>query len=191
MRRKEIRRVGGVRHFQALLLLVVFGISKPVLAQQEHLKGRWNFKIGYSKFEEYGNRSKSRISAEANLGITPFMEVGSYLGYFRFNSLLVNRHVPSAGITMKFHLVPYILKNGRPRIDLYVGNRIGGYRIADNTVVFIDQSDFHTDFSVYLGLAYYLGKHLGIFFEKGASNGLGDYPAYHRNYSNIGFALKY
>lgn len=179
-----------------LCLIIVFALSLsvPVKAQQYSIKDRWNVKLGYSGYPclginfDYEKEITPTFQAEVNYGILNFLEAGVYTGYcsIKINSDITDMYSNTLkantlfyGVNANIHLLPFLLKKERFRIDFYVSGKYGGFfRFAET-----DSSPKRgntLDYGLYAGTAFYPGEHWGLYGEYGLGN-----------YTNYRFGLSF
>jgi len=158
----------------------------PVKAQKSNIYHRVGLKLGHSntpKFLKWDkNYEVGNIRLEGNYGLNSFIEVGGYLGYYKFWNMknpLANPDFPGAtnefyryqsdalfyGINSNIHLMPFLVKNNKVRIDLYLSGKLGAISMiapANSTY-----SGTAFDYGGYAGMAYYITKSWGLYVEYG------------------------
>jgi hypothetical protein len=115
----------------------------------------------------------------ANYGILDFLEVGAYTGYSSITTVMSEsdstaRYVSGIsiifyGISTNIHLMPFLVKSEKFRIDLYVSSKLGGFYRCSSEDMYPKRGHVF-DYGVYAGTAFYLGKHWGFFGEYGLGN---------------------
>jgi hypothetical protein len=177
----------------SLLIISTVLITETVHAQQYSIKDRWNIKTNYGFypnlgiFNPYENIYSHVFQLEANYGFLNFLEVGLYSGYTQVDAAIFtiidensaeakntahNAPVFFYGLTTNIHLLPFILKREKFRVDFYLSGKLGGFYInsklgGDFTV---PERGNSFDYGVYGGLAFYIGEHWGIYGEYGVGN---------------------
>ena len=170
-------------------LFVAVVVSNPfsVAAQNYSIINRWNTKLVYSSYQNFGHPGmRSSITpafqAEANYGLLSFLEVGAYTGYsniYTLNEIAVGDGVFSGsleatnayfyGLNTNVHLLPFLLKTKKFRVDLYASAKCGGFYRASDKGSWPERG--HTlDYGIYAGTAFYFGEHFGLFGEYGLGN---------------------
>ena len=137
-------------------LTVAFGFS-----QDSPIKNRWTIKAYGSKYK-LGENAASRLkkdpyttdyfhNLELNYGISKNIEFGIYSGIFQkyySDGLLV-------GIQTNYHILPLFINAKDFRFDIYLCGKLGVYT----------NSIYPLDVGLGIGGAFYLFKHLGVFYE--------------------------
>jgi hypothetical protein len=156
--------------------------------QDSYIKGRLNFKTGYARyFTRAGYKGNYRI--EGNYGISSYIELGAYFGYSHFDYL--HKDSPDSiiggpyshednntlfyGAAINFHLLPFLIKEDDFRFDLYGTAKAGGLYFQKHYDIFLIQNYQFViqnnnkknlfEYSIGGGMAFYLGKHLGVYGE--------------------------
>lgn len=130
----------------------------------------------------YDGNSSPVFQCEVNYGVLNFLEVGlyggngrikteeitsiendfSYSGIGRANALFY-------GLNANIHLLPFIIKAEKFRFDIYLSGKMGGlYYLTEQNIYPAPGHVF--DYGIYVGSAFYLGQHWGIFGEYGLGN---------------------
>jgi len=177
----------GIREL-SLLLLISNLITFNTYSQDSYLKNRWNIKVGHSRMAKYkpyqyyflpGENKISNLRFETNYGITDFLEAGVYGGlslmeipvitedvvgnnisrYYSFDMFLT----PFYGLTINFHLLPFIIKKEDFRFDIYATGKIGG--LFTTSKVEYDLHGFESEYGIGGGISFYPWKHVGFYTE--------------------------
>jgi hypothetical protein len=160
--------------FLFIWILIMISLATAT-AQNSYLKGRWNIKSGISFYPQRSDHDPKPINLrfEANYGVGSVLEAGVYLGIGRYtywlplenNSRTALRTIsPFYGIQTNFHLLPLFIKKNDFRFDFYLTGKYGGNYL--NIPKGSDpQPGHHTEYSFGGGLAFYLWKHTGFYFE--------------------------
>lgn len=170
-----------------LFVAVAASITISASAQNYSIKNRWNTKLGYSSYKNFGHPgSRSSITpafqAEANYGLLSFLEVGAYTGYSNTHTISMTPVGDGAysgslkatnayfyGFNTNVHFLPFLLKTEKFRVDLYASGKCGGIYLASAENMWPERG--HTlDYGIYAGAAFYLGEHWGLFGEYGLGN---------------------
>ena len=154
--------------------------SKPreiptVVNLDSYIKNRWTIKAGF--FVYPGRHSVGSISndfrIEADYGLLKNLETGVYLQGGMCTALVpidsssftsYKRFVPSIGISLNFHPLPFIIKRDDFRYDLYF---LGRYEMAYYPFPegYIPARGLYLECRHGIGMAYYFSKHAGFFAE--------------------------
>jgi hypothetical protein len=162
--------------------MLVIGIE--VNAQSYSIKDRMNWKVAYSSYPILGIHFSGRtftptFQTEVNYGVLNFLEVGAYTGYCSIKTSpktsdpgfisSIDANTFFYGLNANVHLLPFLLKTEKFRIDLYASGKCGGFYRASAENMWPERG--HTlDYGLYAGTAFYLGEHFGLFGEYGLGN---------------------
>jgi hypothetical protein len=161
---------------QTLILFVCIISFLAGYSQDSYIKGRWNFKAGYARYDGLSMKPKFRLTypnyrIEANYGLFEYLEVGGYLGYSRYTAITQqnpvkteNHGAPFFGVGLNFHPLTFLIKKPDFRFDFYFLARYGGMYFPSPEGYFPWrglQFQYHHG----IGLTHYLKKHIGIFSE--------------------------
>jgi hypothetical protein len=169
------------------LMIFLIAISTSILAQDSYIKGRINSKLSYSKYPFLGyipskNDFTSCLGYEMNYGINNTVELGGYFGlakYETFEGPLVtgqtytnkNRAILMYGVNANIQLLPFFIRQNNCRFDLYASTKLGGiHHWKKSNDVFPETNKELFDYGLYGGLAFYPGKHWGVYCEYGYGN---------------------
>ncbi len=174
------------KHTFLLVIASVLLWSMPVKAQKSNIYHRVGLKLGHSttpKFLKWDNNLEiGNVRFEGNYGINNFIEVGGYLGCYKFWNIdnpIANPDFPGTtnefhryqsdalfyGVNANFHVMPFLVKRDKVRIDLYLSGKLGAISmIAPAGSVY---SGTALDYGLYAGLAYYITKSWGLYVEYG------------------------
>ena len=169
----------------SLCLIIAFSFSISVKAQQFSIKDRWNVKLAYSSYPNLGKDfgDKDDISPvffiEGNYGVLNFLEIGGYTGYCSIKTVsnsisenftsIENANTLFYGLNANVHLLPFLIKREKFRLDVYASIKCGGFYRSSSENMYPERG--HTlDLGAYAGGAFYLGEHWGIFGEYGFGN---------------------
>lgn len=155
--------------------------------QDSYIKGRLNFKTGYARYFAYPGGYKGNYRIEGNYGISNFIELGTYLGYSKFEYLYKLSHDSIVGgpythkdsntlfygISLNFHIFPLLVKEDDFRFDLYGTVKAGGLYFQEPYYIFVRQHPYFVqsnkkmlfEYGIGGGLSFYLGKHWGLYTE--------------------------
>lgn len=141
------------------------------------------------------------LDVEYNRNINSFFGIGSYAGfgiYEEWNCEKDNSTVTSTflkysnsshyGINSKIHLLPFVLKYGIPRFDVYITGKLGLITFnssTGDTIIPVRGSFF--DYSLMGGGSVYLNKKIGLFVEVGYKN----YKYYQGLNARYGIAIRF
>jgi hypothetical protein len=176
-------------------------------AQNSFIKGRWNGKFGINWLPKVDDHSAIRpaVRFEANYGISRHIEAGLYAGAafpegmiytYTDNSISGSGTftvMPTYGINVNFHPLPFLIKKENFRFDLYIAAKIGGHYCSIPKGNFPSHGNM-AEYGLGLGFSFYIFQHWGLFAEY--SYGQYDYfdeKAYHSmNHNPVSpFALRY
>ena len=150
--------------------------------------------------KELSKEKVGNYRLEVNYGILNNIEIGAYIGYSKFDyyretSLdsihksyrVEDNNCPFYGVSVNFHILPFLIKKEDFRFDLYVTGKFGGvyftkptlYNYTFNGPMLKDGQIY--EYGIGGGLSYYLGRHLGIYAEY----------CYGKYYSRDNFKLRY
>lgn len=179
-----------MRNKSIALFILVLLCCVELSAQESYLKNRWNIKLSYAPYVTGIMRGTpdggfkllktADFRLEGNYGVLNFLEVGVYLGYARYKSIIheystppdsngiiwggeiKDGHVLSYGINANFHIFPLFIKKPDFRFDLYVTAKYGG---RSSLVSKNKEDKYSHEFGIGLGFAFYFSKPVGIFAE--------------------------
>ncbi len=155
----------------------------PVFSQNTSVKNRFNLKASYASYHtgwSITQNSTKKIRTgkyriEGNYGLSNTIEAGIYLGFYPStyfvpgNDVYYISHkyiVPSYGLNLNWHILPYIIKANNFRFDLYASAKIGGdYHNIPELSTFSEKH--YTELFVGSGMSFHLTKHVGLFAETG------------------------
>ena len=126
--------------------------------------------MGYSNDRVQTDLNNKTFLIHITHGMTNYLEAGLYSGYGVENSeFLVYSNSVYYGITLRYHLLPYIIKSNDFRLDVYTTGKYGGfYRIGK---LFPDRKNyFGKEFGIGAGVSLYPWRHFGFFCEYIAGN---------------------
>jgi hypothetical protein len=176
-----------------LLLLGIAALSIDSFAQENafnnaylpnnsNIRGRWNFKLGYTLYDTNGHRFSQALGKrditignyriEGNYGVSNLIESGVYWGYSKIDALRNNGDSSATfkgtntlfyGITVNFHIVPLFTKAEYPVFDLYLTGKIGGVNFLSQKGFYPHGQDF--EYGIGSGLSFYILKNFGIYAE--------------------------
>lgn len=139
-------------------------------------------------FLDCHNRKMANFKVEANYGITKFMEVGLFTGFQHYEfydyrnaifdeetgeitgSTVEESFAPLFGVTVNFHILPFLVKSKNCHWDLYLTAKYGGcylpYREYEGVV---DDDYFYGkyrhEYGLGAGAGYYIKNIIGFYAE--------------------------
>ncbi len=142
-------------------------------AQNSYLKGRYNFKLGYTSYpEEYSHSHRiPNFRLQADYGLLDYLEVGIYTGYSRFSCYNLAgggdygrpANTLFYGVNLNFNPLTFAIKADDFRFDTYLTAKFGGhYKFIPKNY---SLPRHMTEYSVGIGAAFYIWKQLGVFAE--------------------------
>lgn len=164
----------SVQKKTVLIFLFTSLIILHVSAQDSYIKNRWNTKIGFSGSFESNSKNPLIFRLETNYGISNFLEVGGYIGYWNMHSFgsplfypdyeskMID--VPILGLNLNYHILPYLIKRDKFRFDFYLSARYGDYQIS-TPLNYRPPSGIYFEYGIGLGFALYFLNHIGVFTE--------------------------
>ncbi len=165
-----------------LLLAASLLISINALAQTNSTSGRFTTKLGFAISNPEAFRGKqTNFRAEINYGFARVFEVGAYAGHGFYILLQIEQGETGGavvesgysalnyGVNANFHILPLLIKEKAPRFDLYLSGKVGGIKSLGE-YSFPVPDKFHSDYGIYGGAAYFIGKHFGLYGEFGYGN---------------------
>jgi hypothetical protein len=138
-------------------------------AQQSYIKNRWCFDMGYSN-DRQGSQNNRSLVIHMTHGMTNHLEAGLYSGYgVDYSEMWHYSNSLYYGITLRYHLLPYIIKSNDFRLDVYMAGKYGGFYYISK--IFPDRKNyFGKEFGIGAGVSLYPWKHFGFFCEYIAGN---------------------
>jgi hypothetical protein len=156
-----------------ILFFICYGLVSIATSQNNLIKGRYNFKLGYASYpeEEPNGHRIPNYRLQADYGLLKYLEVGIYSGYSRFTCYNLiggsdyNHHANTLfyGVNLNFNPLTFIIKANDFRFDLYLTAKYGGHYkfIPENYSL----PRHMAEYSVGVGAAFYVWKHIGLFAE--------------------------
>ena len=143
------------------------------ISQNSLIKGRYNFKLGYTSYpEEYSHSHRiPNYRLQADYGLLDYLEVGIYTGYSRFSCYNLagggdyGRPAKTLfyGVNLNFNPLTFAIKADDFRFDTYLTAKFGGhYKFIPKNY---SLPRHMTEYSVGIGAAFYIWKHIGVFAE--------------------------
>ena len=170
--------------FALLTVSVIICFSAfPIIGQNTVVKNRLNIKASYAGYHTGWSirpysTEKIRTGTyrlEGNYGVSNNFEAGIYLGFYPSiylepgtgDYLITHKYiVPTYGLSLNWHILPYFIKEDFFRFDLYATTKIGGrYHNVPELDTFSEKH--YTELFAGGGSAFYLNKHIGLFAEAG------------------------
>lgn len=163
-----------------LLSFTVVGFS-----QNTSLNERLSLKLGHSNTPKFWDFSDDiafgNVRFEANYVLFNFIEPGLYLGYSNFKNIEgpLSPSTPTTfsspyksnalfyGLNTNFHILPFVIREGRVRIDLYVGAKLGMISMIAPVNSLYKGTVF--DYGLLGGVNYFIAKNWGVYVEYGVS----------------------
>ena len=168
-----------------LLISLTLMMCQSTFSQDSYLKNRWNIKLAYSRFPSgttrYSGHSREmekigHLRLETHYGLFNFMEGGIFLGYCKYETLVlqsdstylgpVDASAVFYGLSTNFHLLPLLVDGDDFRFDAYLSVKLGGQYLSspENSLL---ESGNTFEYFIGPGLSFYISKHIGIFGEWG------------------------
>lgn len=168
-------------------LKIVFLFSFCImLTSAEMFAHKGDFSLSFSNIkvkerDYWFEENLLNLDVEYNHNINSYFGVGGYAGFGIFeewdcqkeNNTVTSTFLKYSssfhyGLNSKFHLLPLVLKDGFPRLDLYVSGKVGLISLnssAGENIIPAKGSYF--DYSLMLGGSVYLTKKFGVYAEAG------------------------
>jgi hypothetical protein len=180
--------------YQTTFLFILLALSAIKLsAQKTTAKDKLNFKLGYSKYSvtdfifystshandgAYLNKV-GNIRFSSNYRINKFIDGGVYIGYSLYKTEIIGYdsldHPMSYslekcnsvmyGLNSNIHILPFLIKKERSRIDVYGSLQYGGIHLFEPEGG-VNKKNY-SEYGIYGGLAFYPLRHLGLYAEYG------------------------
>jgi hypothetical protein len=186
--------------------ILIYSFSS-LSAQDSYINNRFNLKVGYTRYYNgiFGSDTKDKYErtgnykVEANYGLLNYFELGAYLSYSKYMhwKLVETDSIHTAyyesegnntffyGANVNFHVLPIFIKKEDFRFDLYVSAKYGWVYFSKSYPR--NGPSYTFDYSVGAGLAFYPGKHFGVFMEYC----YGRYPYDEKTNLRYGLSLKF
>lgn len=168
-------------NYKTKLIIILMICSFSVMGQNYSIQNRWTITMDYSDYKNLGvltsitEGSTPAIQAELNYGLLNYLEIGVYSGYCSINTI-DRKYVFHSGNSTIFyganvnvHLMPFIIKHENFRFDFYVSGKFGGFYRFTSEDRYPPRGNVW-DYGIYVGSAFYLGEHWGVFAEYGVGN---------------------
>ena len=166
------------------IILLINLISFSGISQNSYIKNRISIKSGYGRILdpynfEYDKTSYFQIAGL--YGLLDWLETGIYTGYSSIETMYLNpsssftmREVKatnnlSYGISVNFHLLPFLIEDKDFRFDFYLTGKLGGTYLL-NDEYYRPEKGHRTEYGGGIGAAFYPGKHWGIYGEYSLGN---------------------
>ncbi|MFA5648938.1 MAG: hypothetical protein WC951_11595 [Bacteroidales bacterium] len=168
-------------------LLVIFFLTFTAAgySQNTYLNERMSLKLGHSNTPRFWDFSDDitvgNIRLETNYVFFNVIESGLYVGYSNFKNIEgpLSPSRPTTfsspyksdalfyGLNTNFHILPFVIREGRVRIDLYVGAKLGMISMIAPANSLYNGTVF--DYGLLGGVNYFIAKNWGIYVEYGVS----------------------
>ncbi|HPJ47189.1 MAG TPA: hypothetical protein PL017_13940 [Tenuifilaceae bacterium] len=149
-------------------------------------KNAFNLSFSNLKVKEsyWFEKNLLNLGVEYNRNLTKYFGIGGYMGVGVFeewshekeNNLVSSTFEKYSssfhyGLNGKFHILPFVLKEGVPRFDIYIAGNVGLITINSSEGENITPAKGnYLDYSLMGGGAFYLTKKFGLFVEAGYKN---------------------
>lgn len=166
------------------LILILNLVSFTGISQDSYIKNRIRVKSGYGRITDPYNLEYDRTSyfqLAGTYGILEWLETGVYTGYSSAETMYLNPSAQSTmhevkstnnlfyGLSLDFHLLPFLIEKKDFRFDLYLTGKLGGAFLMSEEY-YRPEKGHRTEYGGGIGAAFYLGKHWGIFSEYSLGN---------------------
>lgn len=130
----------------------------------------WKIKASFYKAESKSIQNLSIFELEGNYRIRKSFEIGLHTGYGRslwFGTGNIYENTINIGLNSSFHILPLIIKANNLKPELYIGSNLGVFYTNSSYFFSEKVKKIQPMVRIYLGFAYYFGRHLGFFIEPG------------------------
>lgn len=153
------------------ILGLIINCFEPVLAQDtSYIKNRVNIKASYSRIHTNGIFKRNYFQLSGSYGLFNLLEPGAYIGlssvdiYLLPRGKVLTRLAPFFGLNTHFHILPLFVQSDEFRFDLYLTGQVGGVYLKSEKN-YLPETTCWFEYSGGGGVAFYLGKHFGIYGE--------------------------
>lgn len=163
---KKYKTTAPIYYCLSLAFFILFLFANELRAAKNQMPAYWNVKFGgWPKFVD-NNRTANRahFDLQCNKRIHYLFEVGLSANLFSdFNNTLSKGYL-KYGLAGNWHFLPLIINHHGLRFEPYLSGKLG-YTTYFNAAK--DKKNMFPRYFFGAGFAYYLTKHVGVYFEYG------------------------